>query len=60
MSINREWHALHKLAPDASIEERLHWHLQHAANCRCRDIPASIKRELEARGLTGPTSASLK
>ncbi|SFC15597.1 hypothetical protein SAMN04488059_102318 [Devosia psychrophila] len=60
MSINREWHATHKLARDASIEERLHWHIQHSVNCGCREIPTSIKRELEARGMTLPTPRSLK
>jgi hypothetical protein len=60
MSINREWHALHKLARNASMEERLHWHLQHAANCGCRDMPDTIRRELEARGLSVPTPRSLK
>jgi len=60
MTINREWHAMHKLHRNASIEERLHWHVQHAANCGCREIPPNIWRELEARGLNLPTPRSLK
>ena len=60
MTINREWHALHKLSRDATLEERLNWHLKHAANCDCREMPPSIKLELEARGLLEPTPRSLK
>lgn len=60
MALNREWHLMHKLDRKASLEERLTWHLKHAANCDCREMPLSIRRELEARGLTVPTPRSLK
>lgn len=60
MAINREWHALHKLGPKPTLEERLNWHIKHAANCSCRETPPTIKRELEARGLWALTPRSLK
>ncbi|HTN63429.1 MAG TPA: hypothetical protein VL147_18065 [Devosia sp.] len=60
MTINREWHATHKLPKTATVDERLDWHLLHAANCGCRDMPPSIKRELDQRGLMVPTPRSLK
>lgn len=60
MKLNREWHLEHKLARTATLEERLHWHLAHAANCGCREMPPSIRKELEARGLVVPTLRSLK
>lgn len=60
MAINREWHALNKLPRNATLDERLTWHIRHAANCSCREIPPSIKRELEARGLDVPAPRSLK
>jgi hypothetical protein len=60
MKINREWHQSHKLPRNATLEQRLEWHLSHAVNCGCRDMPESIKRELENRGLTVPTPQSLK
>jgi len=60
VKLNREWHEAHKLARSATLEERLHWHLAHAANCGCRDMPESIRRELESRGLLGPTPRNLK
>lgn len=59
MSINRQWHLTHKLPRNAKLEERLQWHIRHAANCSCRDMPQSIRRELEARGY-GITPRSLK
>ena len=60
MAINREWHAIHKLGRKATLEERLNWHAIHAANCGCREMPPTIKRELQARGLLEPTPRSLK
>jgi len=60
MAINREWHAAHKLDRKATLEERLNWHVKHAANCDCREMPPTIRRELEARGLLEPTPRSLK
>jgi hypothetical protein len=57
--LNRAWHAEHRLPRDATLEERLDWHLAHAAACGCRDMPPSIRKELEARGLVGPTPRSL-
>lgn len=60
MAINREWHATHKLPTNATLEERLNWHIMHAANCGCREMPSTIRRELEARGLSVPSPRSLK
>ena len=60
MKLNREWHLAHKLPRNASLEERLNWHMLHAENCRCREMPDTIRRELEARGWTTPTPRSLK
>jgi hypothetical protein len=30
------WHNLHKLPNDATLNERLNWHLEHSKNCSCR------------------------
>lgn len=58
--LNREWHATHKLPRNATLEERLNWHVLHAEHCRCREMPDAIRRELEARGWTDPTPRSLR
>jgi len=60
MSINREWHLANRMPRTATLEQRLHWHLAHAANCDCREMPPTIRRELENRGLVAPTLRSLK
>jgi hypothetical protein len=60
MPINRAWHEQHRLPRTATLEERLTWHLMHAAACGCREMPASVRRELESRGLIEPSPQSLK
>jgi hypothetical protein len=57
--LNAQWHQAHKLARSATLEERLEWHLQHAVNCGCREMPASIRQERERRGLLTPAPHSL-
>jgi hypothetical protein len=59
-TINREWHLEHRMPRNATLEQRLEWHRSHAANCNCREMPASIRKELEARGLIEPMARSLK
>jgi hypothetical protein len=59
MKVNREWHLSHKMPHHATLEQRLEWHVKHAANCTCREMPERIRRELEARGLN-PTVRSLR
>lgn len=59
MKLNRNWHLAHRLPRNATLQERLDWHVQHAANCACREMPPSIRKELEARGLITPTPRSL-
>jgi len=48
MAINATWHARHPMPRKASGAERLHWHLEHQKNCRCRPIPPSLQRRIEA------------
>jgi len=60
MKRNEPWHLAHPLPRDATLEERLDWYVLHAEKCGCRDMPDSIRRELEARGWTMPTPRSLK
>jgi hypothetical protein len=45
--MNAEWHAQHKLSSDASLRERMEWHLEHQKECGCRPIPPDIQREIE-------------
>lgn len=47
--MNREWHEQNKLDAKASLDDRVAWHLAHAANCACRPIPAPVLKEIERR-----------
>lgn len=58
--INREWHDTHKMPKNPTFEERMHWHLQHVANCGCRAIPKKLLEEIEQRGIPLVTPRSLK
>ena len=50
MKINKEWHLAHKMPKNPSLEQRIHWHLEHLNNCQCRtDIPESLKAEIKKR-----------
>jgi hypothetical protein len=60
MKINKEWHLSHKLPRNATLEQRLKWHAEHAANCSCREMPENIRRELAARGLIERTPHSIR
>lgn len=48
--MNREWHDAHHLDPKANEEQRIAWHVEHATQCGCRDMPESIKAKLAERG----------
>ncbi len=56
--LNREWHAAHRMPPNATLDQRLAWHAGHAAHCACREMPASIRAELERRGMIPEMLAS--
>ncbi|HLD58983.1 MAG TPA: hypothetical protein VI977_05125 [archaeon] len=53
MAINKEWHLAHKMPKNASPEQRIEWHLGHAKNCSCREMPAGfiekIKQEIKQK-----------
>ena len=49
--LDREWHQTHRMPKNATLDQRIEWHMAHAANCGCRDMPARIRAEIEKRGL---------
>ena len=49
MVINREWHRTHRLPRNASREERIQWHAEHAKECGCRPVPPSLRNEVTRR-----------
>ena len=53
-TINPDWHEKHPMPKNPSLDERVTWHLAHAAACACRAIPKTVLRELKIRGLKPP------
>lgn len=49
--LNREWHETHRMPDKATLDQRIAWHVEHAAQCGCRDMPASIRAEVDKRGI---------
>jgi hypothetical protein len=45
--LNKEWHRLHRMPPRATREQRIKWHVAHAQACGCREIPGSVKADVE-------------
>ena len=46
---NKEWHKLNKLRSFATIDEKVKWHIDHVANCKCWHMPMYVKKEIEKR-----------
>lgn len=46
---NKVRHKLNKLRPFASIDEKVKWHIDHVANCKCWPMPRYVKKEIEKR-----------
>lgn len=41
--LNADWHRANLMPKNATLEQRVAWHVEHAANCACRPMPDSIK-----------------
>jgi hypothetical protein len=49
--INKAWHEKNLMPKKATYEDRVRWHLGHSRNCRCREMPEDIRKELMRRKL---------
>jgi hypothetical protein len=48
--INAQWHRAHPMPKNATLDQRVTWHLEHLEHCACRtDLPRSIAAELQRR-----------
>ncbi|HTC99991.1 MAG TPA: hypothetical protein VK734_19810 [Bradyrhizobium sp.] len=47
MALNKEWHRLNRMPPGATREQRIKWHVAHARVCGCRQIPESVRADVE-------------
>lgn len=51
MKLNKEWHLNHLMPKNATMDQRIQWHIEHAQNCQCRDIPEKVLAEIKKRKL---------
>ena len=54
--MNTDWHNEHVLGSNASMDERVRWHLQHAEKCACRPIPKDVQDAIKAHSTQGATA----
>jgi len=47
--INSDWHSANRMPENASMSQRMKWHLEHARECGCRAIPQDILEEILRR-----------
>ncbi len=51
MEINEAWHRANPMPKNPTPDQRVLWHVAHARNCRCREMPETIRIEAVRRGL---------
>ena len=51
MKINKEWHLLHPMPENPTLEQRIAWHIGHTKHCKCREMPAAIKAAIKVFSL---------
>jgi len=51
--INREWHEQHRMPANATLDQRIAWHTEHAKHCSCRPMPGKLMQEIERRKAAG-------
>ena len=47
MKINKDWHEKNRMPKNPTLEQRMEWHVAHAANCACRRPSEKLKSEME-------------
>lgn len=51
MPINAIWHKAHRMPKNASLEQRIAWHREHAVACGCRPVPEKVIEEMKKKRL---------
>lgn len=49
MAINKAWHQANPMPKKPTLEQRIAWHKAHAEHCRCREMPATVRAEIQQR-----------
>ena len=51
---NAAWHRGHRMPVNATLDQRITWHLEHAKACGCRPVPDKPAEEMKRRGIPVP------
>jgi len=54
---NAAWHRGHRMPVNATLDQRINWHLEHAKHCGCRPIEGKVRDEMIRRGIKVPVFA---
>lgn len=49
MKLNKEWHEAHRMPQNPTLDQRIEWHIEHARNCECREIPPNLREIIKHR-----------
>ena len=55
--LNAKWHDAHPMPPNATMPQRIAWHVAHQKACSCRPIPAGVVAAMKTRGLATASRA---
>lgn len=53
--INAAWHDAHPMPRNATLDQRIAWHVEHARHCGCRPIPEKLRAEMTKRRIKVPS-----
>jgi hypothetical protein len=57
--LNRDWHNEHRMPANATMKQRVAWHVEHAKCCGCHPIPVKVAEEMEKMGIS-PSADRIK
>jgi hypothetical protein len=60
MKLNATWHRSHPMPEHPTVDQRIAWHIDHARNCGCREIPAKLIAEMQKRNVAIPARFNLE
>lgn len=49
--INAVWHKAHLMPKNATLDQRIEWHIAHAKACGCREITGKLRDQVIERGI---------
>ena len=55
-TIDAAWHRSHRMPKNATLDQRIQWHVAHLKNCNCRyELPVKLRAEMEKRNIVLPS-----